>query len=595
MFCVIVAIETCSLMCYSQSYAILSNRDLVLVDEVNCQIQVIGKCNSTLHDIAIHPVSKELYGSSNNGTIHKIDKSTGQLTFLGYNRQGFNALAFSSIGLLYAMSGDSDSLFSINTLTGQAHNLGSTGTGVFSSGDLTFYKNSLYLAGKGGKLVQIDLGNISNSRVIGLFSSLNSVYGINTMGCDEGVYAFQSNDLYKLSPTNLLNSTLHCSNLFSGTVNGATSLNESVDWNKLGLGHDTTLCDQDTLLLDVGIPGGSYRWHDNSTASTYQVTQPGLYYVEIMFNNCIFTDSIDIQYDKFNGLSLGSDTTICRGDNIQLDVFYPKADYLWFDGTKTSVNMVTGPGLYWVQLSVDGCLWSDTIRVDVFAEPDYHLGEDTVLCSTDSLTIGTDCMGCSYLWNTNSIDSKITINQPGEYWRVVNKGACSYADTIVVSVYKKEHLKDTIGCEGDVFVISVNIEEASYLWSDGSTSGEILVHKSGEFWVDVIHKCFAYRDSITIHYKDCSCNVFIPNAFSPNGDGLNDHFFIGTVCQFETFSLNIYNRWGELIFNSNSPEQMWGGDFGNSPGMVGVYVWKLRYKTIRGEDDVLDGKVHLLR
>ncbi len=579
--------------CYSQSYAVLSNRDLVLVDEVNCQSQLIGKCNTGLHDIAIDPLTKVLYGASSNGTIHKINKSTAQLTFLGYNPQGFNALTFSSTGVLYAMSGDNDSLYSIDTTTGTATSLGSTS--VVSEGDLTFYKGYLYLAGKGGKLVRIDVGNIGNSVVLGQFSNLNSVYGINTMGCEEEVYAFQANDLYKLSPANLLNSSTHCPDLFSRTVNGATSLIESVDWNKLSLGDDTVLCDHDTLVLDVGISGGKYRWQDNSKLPTYEVTQPGLYYVEIMVNNCVFTDSINVQYGKFNSLSLGPDTVFCSGESLHLDVYYPKAQYLWGDGSKASEKFISAPGEYWVQLSVDGCLWSDTIRVDFFTEPAANLGNDTTLCSSDSITIGSLCKGCSYLWSTGSSLPQITTSKPGRYWREVYKDGCSYLDTIEVRFYERVFMKDTTGCDGDELTLTAGIDDGRYLWSNGSTSNEITVYDPGHFWVDVVHECFTYRDSATVEFRDCSCNVYVPNAFSPNDDGLNDKFTIGTVCSFQVFNLSIYNRWGQLVFHSNSPEHMWDGSCMNKPAMDGVYVWSLHYRTNRLEEEVIQGKVQLLR
>jgi gliding motility-associated-like protein len=91
--------------------------------------------------------------------------------------------------------------------------------------------------------------------------------------------------------------------------------------------------------------------------------------------------------------------------------------------------------------------------------------------------------------------------------------------------------------------------------------------------------------------------IFVPNAFTPDGDEFNEEF-IPVVSGFEagTFELFIFNRWGELIFESSDPNNGWNGSFKGSPVKEDVYVWKIRVKDqISSEKKEFTGHVTLLR
>ncbi|MCB9081878.1 MAG: gliding motility-associated C-terminal domain-containing protein [Lewinellaceae bacterium] len=98
----------------------------------------------------------------------------------------------------------------------------------------------------------------------------------------------------------------------------------------------------------------------------------------------------------------------------------------------------------------------------------------------------------------------------------------------------------------------------------------------------------------------CACQIYIPNAFSPNGDGRNDGFrpFPGVECTFSSYDLKVFDRWGALVFAANNIDQEWDGEYKGEPAPASVYLYVLTY-TLEGEGrpirQVETGDLALLR
>jgi gliding motility-associated-like protein len=85
----------------------------------------------------------------------------------------------------------------------------------------------------------------------------------------------------------------------------------------------------------------------------------------------------------------------------------------------------------------------------------------------------------------------------------------------------------------------------------------------------------------------CGCDIYIPNGFTPDNDGLNDYFFPEFHCNFSSFEFSIFNKWGEIFFQTNDPLQKWTGNSKNNSQYFvpnGIYVWKL----IATPDELID-------
>ena len=97
-----------------------------------------------------------------------------------------------------------------------------------------------------------------------------------------------------------------------------------------------------------------------------------------------------------------------------------------------------------------------------------------------------------------------------------------------------------------------------------------------------------------INCPDCH-TINLPNAFSPNQDGANDVFKVAAACETEFYSLVIFNRWGEKIYESQKITDMWDGKFKNNISQEGVYIYNLTYKFKNGSTTYKNGNITLLK
>ena len=135
----------------------------------------------------------------------------------------------------------------------------------------------------------------------------------------------------------------------------------------------------------------------------------------------------------------------------------------------------------------------------------------------------------------------------------------------------------------------------NYFWNDGDTTSYHLFADEGIYWLYVsdVHGCSG-TDSIAIT-NGCDEDILVPNAFTPNGDGLNDIFLPIMVKNFHEYHMMIFNRWGEKVFESNNPSTGWNGIDNGLPGEVGVFLWTLDYSVEGGPKRTIQGTVTLLR
>jgi gliding motility-associated-like protein len=87
-----------------------------------------------------------------------------------------------------------------------------------------------------------------------------------------------------------------------------------------------------------------------------------------------------------------------------------------------------------------------------------------------------------------------------------------------------------------------------------------------------------------------SCELYVPNVFSPNGDALNDTFKPSSSCGFASFEMKIFSRWGQLVYNSRSAEDGWNGETGGEPAPADVYTYMISY-SFEPADSLSSGKI----
>lgn len=354
----------------------------------------------------------------------------------------------------------------------------------------------------------------------------------------------------------------------------------------VNLGNDTTLCNNATLLLNAGSGATAYQWQDGSTNQTYTVTTAGTYSVTAANGGCTATDAINVAYNNVQ-FNLGNDTTLCTGKTLTLNPAANSAVYTWQDGSSANTYVVSAAGNYAVTATSGNCSYSDNINAAYTNPPVVDLGNDTTICSGNAIVKNVSTAGATYLWNDGSTLPSKTINDAGNYRVTVSLGGCAGTDDIAVYELDSPRIslgKDGILCEGQTMLLNAAWPGATYLWQDNSTDPAYTIKEGGTYFVQVSNICGSLVDTVVFTQNACDCQVYVPTAFTPNGDGLNDRFRATVRCKLTNFNLRVFNRWGELVFETNNPDDGWDGSYKGVLQPVGVYVYFIEYTGYEGEE-----------
>jgi hypothetical protein len=218
----------------------------------------------------------------------------------------------------------------------------------------------------------------------------------------------------------------------------------------VNLGNDTSICGQNTIVLNAFNSGASYHWQDNSASSSYSVVQTGLYSVTVTIGTCSVSDFITVGIYSPN-VNLGNDTVVCDGHPFTLNAYNNGAIYQWQNGSSSSTLTVNQSGSYWVNVSINGCLASDTVHVTEISSPIVSVGQDVTVCSSSGYFINATATGAiSYSWNDNSTDSILYPLSTGTYSvTVTSANHCTASDAInVIVMYNPGYALDASTCHG---------------------------------------------------------------------------------------------------------------------------------------------------
>lgn len=362
-------------------------------------------------------------------------------------------------------------------------------------------------------------------------------------------------------------------------------------------------------------PSISNRWSfgDGNVSAGSQVTHSyasaGVYGFELDAedqNGCTgnYKDTIEVVPQPNNTIS-GLDARYCLGDDpVQLSVTISTGEWIAPNLNTTSLqfNPVTlGENTLRYAVDVDGCKDTAEVVTEVFPVPEFELGRDTSFCLGESLllSIGKDSSQVS--WSNGSNDSFTTVTSGGLLWAKKISGGCPYSDSIIVSQITAPSVDlgvDSTLCGDGVRRVDVQAAEAEYTWNDGySGGGQRYITASGEYILTVTNKCGTDSDDVLLEFLPYVCDIFVPSAFTPNGDGQNDVFRPrGNV---EVTSMEIYNRWGELLYTDNDESDgfSWDGFYEGNLVQQGHYYFIIGYLFPVNDGqlkEVISGEVYVL-
>ncbi len=233
------------------------------------------------------------------------------------------------------------------------------------------------------------------------------------------------------------------------------------------------------------------------------------------------------------------------------------------------------------------------------------LPDSLLLCEGESKKVGSKFLDGTYKWNTGETDSTIVITKAGKYSVTVTIDGCEISDTVIVLETKKDInalFRDTLICKGQTINLKIPAQ-GIFTWSNGQKGDSISIKTSGIYAVSITNDCGLFEGSFEVKVENCTCQIFIPNAFSPNNDGINDVLKCSFDCDFpyKLLDFQIFDRWGEKIYTTNSPDFdaiNWDGSFNGVFLENGVYVWHIRYEYYRNNEWVqalLFGDINIIR
>jgi gliding motility-associated-like protein len=400
----------------------------------------------------------------------------------------------------------------------------------------------------------------------------------------------------------------NCDNVWRDSV-----LVKAASGFSINAGPDRTKCNADTLRLTAPTGYRSYKWTaasnisfaDTSRSIVVNPFQSTSYYLQAEQNaGCFGFDTIVVSVYQSPVINLGADTSICAGDSLLLTAPTGFTGYLWSNASSASSISAFLPGTYSLQgTTVNGCKSYDTMRIiSNYPKPLVNITGNSVLCTgTNTLLDAGLFNGATYLWNTGETGSKISANDIGVYSvSVTDAKGCNTISSFSINRFVDPPQNflppDTSICNYSKLELKSSAHFQSYLWSTNSVSASISVSAAGLYSLTVkdTNNCSG-TDSIRIDVKDCLVGIYIPTAFTPNRDGLNDEFRPLLFGDVRSYEFLVYNRWGKLIFSGKDYTKGWDGSIAGVLQDAGLYAWTCRYSFADGKMQIKTGTVLLMR
>ena len=472
-------------------------------------------------------------------------------------------------------------------------------------------------------------------------SSVNSVTPINSQffvdnqgGLDTIAYA----DGYTTVLT--ANATVQCGETYHirlAIADGSDSGLSSFVWLQAGsfsspvlevvddLGLDSTVleipCNSNVTLTANGGVGATYEWYDQSgnifSTNNVVTVGNGTYWVTATSFGCpVISDTLTVISQSAPVVELGNDITIDCNSTVLLDPNISGGsgvyNYLW-NNNSTSSTLNTGGGFYSVIVTDDqtGCYGEDSINITEDQPPNTVISGGGSICS-DGSTVQINFLYDGLIpWdlqyfnqtdtflqtNIQTANYSITTSTSGTYQilNVLDYNDCmsNYSGQAIVQVNQMPEAvlspDSYILYIGDTLLIQLPEDYSFYQWFDQnndsiSNSSVLSIYQAGDYYVYVEDQngCFDYSNSVTVDEVPRT-ELYVPNTFTPNADWHNEVFTVYGK-NIKEYSLKIFNRWGDLLFESNDIQKHWDGYFEGRKVDENKYLY---YIEIIGEDDVL--------
>jgi gliding motility-associated-like protein len=363
-----------------------------------------------------------------------------------------------------------------------------------------------------------------------------------------------------------------------------------------------------------------------SGATTFNNLAPGTYtYVITDLNGCSSLP-VSVTINALDGPQIVFQVVTdesCFGEedgaiDLTIDQGTPPFNYVWAPNVGTGPNVSDlPPGTYQLTISdASNCVTIETFTIEAATELTMTGTSSDAFCNDNdgqiNLTVNGGSQPYTFNWNSPNASGENPNNlPPGDYdVTVVDANGCSVSDSFVVgqegSLSVQAFPNEATIQQGSEINLSANVASTSsnltYLWSPGDglscTDCADPVASPDEtttYVVTVIDEVgCSGTDTVEITVVEPCIEIQFPTIFTPNGDGMHDFFCILGDC-ITSGQLNIYNRWGEVVFSTADITECWDGTHRDKPVNAGVFVYRLRYNDENNIQKMISGNITVLR
>ena len=366
---------------------------------------------------------------------------------------------------------------------------------------------------------------------------------------------------------------------------------------------NSVICNGGSTALTASGSASTYTWSggiSNGTVFSPTITSTYTVTATSAVGNCTNSAVKTITVNAVPTLTVNN-SVICAGQTATLNAVpsLSGGTFVWTPGNQTSPSITVAPSSntpYAVVYSVNGCTANTTSTVNVNSVPTVSVNSVSI-CEgkTGSLTAVPSITGGTYSWLPNGQTVQTISDSPNSssvYGVLYSLNGCTAVATGSIDVNPMPTISLSASALTttplDPVTITANGSAGSYLWSTSETSTVIVASPQ-----HLTTYCATVTTAAGCKASDCldiivndESTLYVPNVFTPNGDGVNDVFYTPNR-NIVSYSLDIFNRWGQLLFSSDSPLKGWDGTFGGQMVPDGVYVYILKAK---GADEVTYSK-----
>jgi gliding motility-associated-like protein len=395
--------------------------------------------------------------------------------------------------------------------------------------------------------------------------------------------------------------------------------------------RDTLVCTNDLLQLKA-TGSGNFSWSPSLNMINSGTASPEVrpassttYYIDLDDDGCVNRDSVKVRVTDHVSLQVMKDTVICQGDAVLLNIISDGFKYSWTPAAqlsdpikKTPLATTGSTTTYEVTAAIGGCSAKGQVLVSTVPYPLASAGKDTIICNGGEAHLHGLTNGSSFNWSPAVVVNNAEILNPVA--RPLNtttfvfsafdtKGCPKPArDSVVVAVLPDIQPfagRDTSVITGQPLQLQAS-GGVRYLWtpatglSNINTSDPVLLLSQPS--TGMTYKLMVYNeagcvDSANMQVKvfNTKPSVFVPTAFSPNGDGRNDLLRPIAVGMKQIHFFQVFNRWGQLVFSTVESNRGWDGTISGRLQDPGMFIWMVKATDYAGGAYFRKGTVMLVR